>query len=128
MVRKAVGYLRYDTEEELKTFNELYQCLRLYTNFFQPGMKLIEKIRVGSKVKKEYDEPKTPYQRVTESHLVRDETKEKLTGQYDTLNPVELKRNITKLQNRLLELQGMKRAYRRAEYRKNFHIDSYVKQ
>jgi hypothetical protein len=128
VVRKAVGYLRYDTEEELTTLNELYQWLRLYTNFFQPGMKLIEKIRVGSKVKKRYDEPKTPYQRVLESQLVRAEDREKLTGEYDTLNPVELKRNITKLQNRLFELQSMKRVHRREAYQKNFHKDSYVRQ
>lgn len=128
VVRKAVGYLRYDTEEELTTLNELYQWLRLYTNFFQPGMKLIEKIRVASKVKKRYDEPKTAYQRVLESQLVRGEDKEKLRGQYDTLNPVELKRNITKLQNRLFQLQSMKRVHRRKEYQKNFHRDSYVRQ
>lgn len=128
VVRKAVGYLRYDTEEELKTLNELHKWLRLYINLFQPVMKLTEKIRVGSKVKKRYDEPKTPYQRVIESPLVRGEGREKLKEQYDTLNPVELKRNITKLQNRLLKLQGMKRVHRREEYHKNFHVDSYVRQ
>ncbi|MFZ3121970.1 MAG: DDE-type integrase/transposase/recombinase [Thermodesulfovibrionales bacterium] len=55
IVRRSVGYYRYDTEEELKTINELYGYLRLYTNFFQPVMKLIEKTRIGSKVQKKYD-------------------------------------------------------------------------
>ena len=50
VVRRAVGYLRYDTEKELKTLNELYKVLRLYTNFFQPVMKLTKKTRIGSKV------------------------------------------------------------------------------
>ncbi len=45
-----MGYLRYDTDEELKIMNELYKVLRLYTNFFQPSMKLKEKTRIGSKV------------------------------------------------------------------------------
>lgn len=34
VVKKAVGYLRYGGEEELRILNELYRILRLYTNFF----------------------------------------------------------------------------------------------
>ncbi|BAL80273.1 hypothetical protein [Caldisericum exile] len=64
VVRRAVGYIRYDTDEELKIMNELYNTLRLYTNFFLPSMKLKEKTRIGSKVLKKYDKPKTPYQRI----------------------------------------------------------------
>jgi len=41
--------------KELNVLNGLYDGLRLYTNFFQPVMKLIKKTRVGSRVKKEYD-------------------------------------------------------------------------
>jgi len=59
VVRRAVGYARYDTEEELEVLNQLYESLRLYTNFFQPVMKLAEKERMGSKVKKKYDKAKT---------------------------------------------------------------------
>jgi len=53
-VRKTVGYLRYDTEEELNTLNELYSYLTPYTNFFQPTMKLLEKIKIGSQERKKY--------------------------------------------------------------------------
>ncbi|MBI4654201.1 MAG: hypothetical protein HY752_04320 [Nitrospirae bacterium] len=59
--------MRYDTEQELKVLNELYGHLRLYTNFFQPVMKIVEKTRVGSRVKKKYDIARTPYKRVLES-------------------------------------------------------------
>lgn len=52
MVRKTVGYLRYETEDELLLLNQLYSLLRLYTNFFQPVTKLVFKERVNSKVKK----------------------------------------------------------------------------
>jgi len=55
VVRRAVGYLRYDTEEEMRIMNKLYKVLRFYTNFFLPSMKLIEKTRMGSKVIKKYD-------------------------------------------------------------------------
>ena len=64
VVRRAVGYQRYDTELQLRLLNELYAVLRLYSNFFQPTMKLISKERVGSKVTKRYDRAQTPCQRV----------------------------------------------------------------
>ncbi|HEY6804207.1 MAG TPA: hypothetical protein VI306_11545 [Pyrinomonadaceae bacterium] len=50
IVRRAVGYQRYDTEPQLQIFNELYATLRLYTTFFQPTMKLQAKERIGSRV------------------------------------------------------------------------------
>ncbi|MBI5188960.1 MAG: transposase family protein, partial [Nitrospirae bacterium] len=83
IVRRAVGYLRYDTEEELKILNELYRHLRLYTNFFQPVMKLREKTRIGSRVTKKYDIAKTPYQRLMEFSCPQKETKDALTKQYE---------------------------------------------
>jgi hypothetical protein len=104
VIRRAVGYGRYDTEKELSILNELYVYLRLYVNFFQPVRKLIKKERIGSKVIKRYDEAKAPYQRVLESPNIKDEIKVKLRKEYDMLNPAELKRKITKLQNRLLKL------------------------
>jgi hypothetical protein len=128
VVRKAVGYMRYDTEEELQTINELYQSLRLYINLFQPVMKVTEKTRVGSKIRKKYDEPKTPYQRVIASPSVLKETKRKLTQQYDTLNPVPLKRNIVRLQNRLFNLQTKKRTRHAEEHCQTSRIDSYMTQ
>jgi len=67
VIRRAVGYGRYDTDKELSILNELYHYLRLYTNFFQPVRKLIKKERIGSKVIKRYDEAKTPYRRVLAS-------------------------------------------------------------
>jgi len=109
VVRRAVGYLRYDTEEELRILNELYRHLRLYTNFFQPTMKLIEKTRIGSKVTKKYDKPKTPYERVLKSSDVSEENKKELKSQYKSLNPALLKRKITRLQQRLLHIASLKK-------------------
>ena len=48
VVRRNVGYRRYDTPEELAVLNELYGYLRLYTNYFLPTMKLVSKERIGS--------------------------------------------------------------------------------
>lgn len=112
VVRKYVGYYRYDTEEELKALKELYKHLRLYINFFQPVMKLKEKVRVGSKVIKKYDTPRTPYQRVLESKHVPENKKEVLKAQYKQLNPAELQRQIIRLQEKLQELVLLKEEIR----------------
>lgn len=103
VVRRAVGYQRYDTEAQLQLLNELYATLRLYTNFFQPTMKLQFKQRVGSKVTKRYDRAQTPYQRVLAAPQIAKAKQELLRAKYETLNPAALKRKITRLQARLLK-------------------------
>lgn len=108
VVRRHVGYMRHDTEDELNTLNELYGHLRLYVNFFQPVMKLKEKIRAGSRVTKTYHPPKTPFQMVLDSGHVDKAVKRNLKRQYEKLNPAELKRSITKLQHKLTRLATSK--------------------
>jgi transposase InsO family protein len=124
VVRKVVGYQRHDTEEELEVLNELYDYLRLHTNFFQPVMKLIEKLRIGSKVKKKYDRARTPYQRVLESSFISRQTKEKLEQEYAELNPVRLNREISRMQDRLSKLAWVKRRVNKDEQRTNFEYIS----
>jgi hypothetical protein len=102
VVRRAVGYQRFDTEEQLRLLNELYEVLDLYTNFFQPSMKLKSKERHGARVKKKYDEARTPYQRLLDSNYIAEESKEQLRERYRLLNPAQLKRQIEKLQQQLL--------------------------
>ena len=108
IVRRAVGYLRYDTQEEVDILNELYIYLGQYCNFFIPAQKLVSKTRKGSKVSKKYNEAKTPYRRVLECYGIDDKIKEKLKVKYDSLNPAELKRKISVLQNKLLKLNALK--------------------
>jgi hypothetical protein len=126
VVRRSVGYYRYDTGEELRILNEVYGHLRLYTNFFQPVMKLMQKTRVGSKVTKKYDKPRTPYKRVLESPDVQEERKEHLRKQYATLNPADLKRKITKLQQKLLKIVSLKEKLRKQHGDSNQGKVSYL--
>lgn len=101
-VRKVVGYFRYDTDQELILMNSLYEKeLRLYKNFFSPVMKLKEKQRVGGRVKRKYDTPKTPYQRLLGSGQISNEKKKELQIIYRSLNPVELKRKIEEKTHKL---------------------------
>ena len=102
VVRRAVGYQRFDSEPQLRLLNELYERLDLYTNFFQPSMKLKSKERYGARVKKQYDQARTPYQRLLESSAIKEETKQQLRARYRLLNPAKLKRQIESLQQKLL--------------------------
>ena len=104
IVQRYVGYARYETDIAQKLLNELYGHLRLYVNFFQPVMKLIQKTRIGSRVRKKYDEPQTPYQRVLASPFVPEKKKETLRQQYVQLNPAALRRKIANLQDKLFKL------------------------
>lgn len=113
VVRRAVGYLRYDTDCELDILNELYIYLDFYTNYFQPVNKLKSKTRTGSKVSKKYDTAKTPFRRVLESKYIDDKIKEKLRIQYESLNPADLKRKISALQDKLVKLNVLKQKVRK---------------
>lgn len=101
VVRRWVGYGRYDTWKQVSILNEFYQILRLYTNFFFPVQKLKEKVRVGSKVKKIHDKATTPYKRIFRAKDVSKEVKDRLRKQYKTLNLVLLKRQIDTILKRL---------------------------
>src|SRR5438093_2687603 len=64
-VRKLVGYLRYDTPAAVAALNALYRHeLRLFQNLFLPSVKLVRKERVGARLRRQYDAPRTPLERV----------------------------------------------------------------
>jgi hypothetical protein len=94
VVRRLVGYDRFESHVELELLNSIYADLRLYVNFFQPVLKLIGKEQVGKKTVKRYDEAATPYQRVLNSEQVDLTVKAHLCNQYLQLNPVMLRDNL----------------------------------
>ena len=64
-VRKIFGYERYDSRLAVEAMNDLYRNeLRIFQNLFLPSMKLLVKTRLGSKLKRRYDKPKTPLERL----------------------------------------------------------------
>ena len=117
-VRKVVGYRRFDNTTELRLLNEIYGVLRLYKNFFLPTIKLASKTRVDGRIKRTYDAPRTPYERVMESRQIDRKTKQQLRGIYEMLNPAELHRQLEELRERLEQASAAKtevvreRAYR----------------
>ncbi|MGH9439391.1 MAG: integrase catalytic domain-containing protein [Terriglobia bacterium] len=97
VVRPLVGYARYEGPEAVEHLNRLYAVKRFCLNYFEPSMKLVSKTRHGARVKKEYDQPKTPFQRYIET--ISDEQKQQaLREHYRTLNPAELRRRLAELE------------------------------
>ena len=104
VVRRAVGYHRYDTPPEVELLNQIYVQLRLQTNFFSPQQRLLDKHRRGAKVTKRYATAKTPYQRVQADKRIPKKVKTELARQYDKLNPAQIRRDLLALQDQLLTL------------------------
>ena len=106
VVRRTVGYHRYDVPQQLELLNTLYALLHLYRNFFLPVMKLKEKVRTGSKVKRIYDDPQTPYARVLADPHVAETFKAELREAYCHLDLIYLRTRISQLQQQLLATIG----------------------
>jgi hypothetical protein len=104
IVRQAVGYARYETEEEVALLAALYEKLRLLINFFYPSVKLLEKKRVKGRIRKRYDKPKTPACRLLECAAVSATAKRWLRQQMQTLDPLQLRSQISRIQTQLLTL------------------------
>lgn len=121
VVRQQVGYLRYDTPAELAVLSELYGHLRLYVNFFQPQMRLLEKVRDGARLTRRHDRARTPYRRLLESPLIHQDAKAALTHRFLELNPATLKRKIACCQDRLLDIARTKSTDQRKEVIRHDH-------
>ena len=95
LVRRLIGYQRLDTPDQLQWLDSLYSdLLRPYNNCFQPVMKLTGKESVGNQVRKHYDRPTAPLQRVLNSGLADPDKIQELVALYTTASPLTLKRQI----------------------------------
>ena len=90
-VRKLIGWDRYDSPAAVQAMNDLYANeLRLYMNLFLPSVKLVKVVRKGSRLRRVYDRPQTPLDRLialstTDPHAHRDkiEALQRLRRQLD---------------------------------------------
>ena len=104
VIRRFVGHERFVGVVAGQTLAQLYQALRVYVNYFQPSLKLREKRRHGSKVRKSYFPPATPCDRLLEHSGVAEETKEMLRSQRAQLDPAALLHRIRDMQAALAAL------------------------
>jgi hypothetical protein len=104
-VRSLPGYDRFDEREIEWLMNDFYKNTWCpYQNFFLPTIKLLHKTRVGGKIKKKYDKPRTPYARLLESKHVSEENKNKLRETYSKLDPFALKKEMNKKLNTIFSI------------------------
>lgn len=104
IIRRIIGYDRYEGELAKIKLTELYSVLRLYVNYFQPSLKLKSKMRDGSQVSKRYDPAKTPAQRLLINSELSHELKNGIESQYKILDPVALLQKIESLQSEFWSL------------------------
>ena len=101
IVRKWIGYDRFDTEAHVVALNALYEKLDLYLNHFQAVRRCVKRERIGAKYVRIYDAPQTPHARALAHKKISNIQKEKLRAMHATLNPVTLLKEIAILKTAL---------------------------
>ena len=94
VVRRLLGYDRYETEAELARLQRVYQSLRWWTNHWQPVLKLIRKEREGAKVRKQYDQAQTPYRRVLAAAVLPLDACARLEAEHAAAGPTAVWREV----------------------------------
>jgi hypothetical protein len=108
-VRKLMGYERYDRAEAVAAMNAVYADLRLLQNLFLPSVKLQRRTRIGARLRREYDVPQTPLERLRACPHADPAQVAGLVALQRTLDPFELARRVD---------VGLDRVYRLATYRR----------
>jgi hypothetical protein len=104
IVRKLLGYRRFEGIAAAHAMGRLYGASRLFVNFFQPSFKLAEKHRHGAQVSKRYHPPETPYARLLGAETLSDATKAKLREVEVALDPLKLLEEVRAMQSHLVVL------------------------
>ena len=94
-MRKIFGYQRYDSQAALEAMNDLYRKeLSIWQNLFLPSMKLLEKTRIGSQLKRRYDRPRTALDRLLDCPQADPLKIAKLKNLRETIDPFALAQRI----------------------------------
>jgi hypothetical protein len=106
IVRRFVGYERFAGFIAGQALAQLFQHIRLYVNYFQPSFKLLTKVRQGSKIRRVYDKPTTPYNRLMSHPNISITGKNFLNAESKKLDPVHLLHQIRDKQAALSALSS----------------------
>ena len=104
VVRRMVGYRRFEGLAATEALANLYRPMRLFVNFFQPSFRLAQKVRDGALIRKRYHAPLTPHQRLVADPRTPQELKDALDAQHAMLDLVILLRDIRAAQRSLIEI------------------------
>lgn len=100
LIRAYLGNERLDTIAQTLAVNQLYDKMWLYYDFFQPVMRLEEKIVIPgddgqpARIKRIYDRPRTPFARLCQTDAILPEHQEQLEALRDQTNPRQLRQEI----------------------------------
>jgi hypothetical protein len=112
LVRAYLGYERLDTVAQTSAVNRLYDEMWLYYNFFQPVLRLTEKVVVPgadgqpTRIKRRHDQARTPFDRLCDTDAILPEHKDLLEALRDQTNPRQLRQDIYDLLDRVFALPG----------------------
>lgn len=105
IVRKWVGYTRFEYPEIVDALNDLYDVLTPYLNHFIASRRIISKTRVDAKWKVVRESRAlTPYQRILERKEVPRDIKARLRAEHEKLNPLHMKREIDRRLERVFDI------------------------
>ena len=124
VVRRLVGYDRYEGRAALLALTELYSTVRQYVNYFQPSMKLASKYRMGAKTVKRYDQPKTPLQRLLESGQLNETTTKLHMDRFHHMDPIALLNDLRLKQDRFWSLAWQPEELETTESKSHIERDS----
>jgi hypothetical protein len=110
VVRKLLGYRRFEGIAAAQALARLYGASRLFVNFFQPSFKLAEKHRQGAQVTKRYHPPETPCERLLQAETVTEPIKRKLREVGSALDPLQLLEEVRAMQSHLVVLSDGRQA------------------
>jgi hypothetical protein len=104
VVRRTIGYRRFEGLEAAAALARLYAAMRLFVNFFQPSFKLAAKARDGAQVRKRYHAPATPCQRLLADPRTNEQVRRRVNELRATLDPVRLLKEIRAVQQQLVAI------------------------
>lgn len=93
-VRQLFGHERFEHPELVSLMNRIYAHWNLLQNHFRPTFKLKSKEKLGSRYRRRYEKPQTPYQRLIQRRELSPQSRHQLKAQHQGLNPVDLKKKI----------------------------------
>ena len=132
LVRAYVGHARMDTVEHTQLLNVLYDKLWWYHNFFQPFMHLVGKKEIisagGQKhIKRIYDNPRPPFDRLCEKGILEPTLQAKLQKTKRSINPLQLRSEIEALIHSIYSLPKAKPGESENVYDSLFRSKSHQK-
>lgn len=106
VVRRNVGYFRYDTPTELTLLDQLWPLVSRQVNLFLPQQKLLSKTRTGAIIRKKHDTATTPLRRLLDrhGHIIDPHDQSRLENLLTSTDLIALRHQIADIQNNLIEL------------------------